>query len=69
MLQEADHLGKVKRTRVPEKETAPLTPHYEVRLTFLDCQVPSSHNNATGGIEETERCLYAIIVCLSPLIQ
>lgn len=36
MLQEAGHLGKVKRTRVPEKETAHLTPHYEVQLAPLD---------------------------------
>jgi hypothetical protein len=70
MLQEAGHLGKVKRTRVPEKETAHLTPHYEVQLTFLD-RVRYRHltNGATGGIEKTERCLYAIIVCSSPLIQ
>lgn len=32
MLQEADHLNKVKRLRVSEKEIAPLTPHYEVQV-------------------------------------
>ncbi len=36
MLKEADHLSKVKRLRVSEKEIATLTPHYEVQVTFLD---------------------------------
>jgi len=36
MLQEADHLSKVKRLRVSEKEITTLTPHYEVQITFLN---------------------------------
>jgi hypothetical protein len=36
MLKEADHLDKVKRQRVSEKDLAPLLPHYEVRFFFLE---------------------------------
>jgi ATP-dependent RNA helicase DDX51/DBP6 len=32
MLKAADHLKKVKRMRVSEKDVASLLPHYEVRL-------------------------------------
>lgn len=36
MMKEADHLGKVKRLRVPEIDVDPLKPAYEVRLRGRD---------------------------------
>lgn len=37
MMKEADHLEKIKRLRVGEKDTASLVPYYEVRDNFLLC--------------------------------
>jgi ATP-dependent RNA helicase DDX51/DBP6 len=39
MLKEADHLEKVKRLRLGEKDLAPLLPHYEVCF-LLGCVIP-----------------------------
>ncbi|KAG5725920.1 hypothetical protein E4T56_gene1827, partial [Termitomyces sp. T112] len=35
ILREADHLGRVKRLRVGEKDLAPLMPSYEIALAEL----------------------------------
>lgn len=44
MLKAADHLEKVKRLRVSDKDIAPLQPNYEVRV----CTLP---NRMTADME------------------
>ena len=57
MLKEADHLDKVKKVRLGEKEFAPLLQHYDVSkhslyITCLETDV------CVGRFEQTEGCLH-----------
>jgi hypothetical protein len=59
VLREADHLKKVKRMRVSEKDIASLQPHYEVGFDVL----PMCAANRAAG------CPWAIEGCICEIAQ